>query len=73
MRGQSRKFTWGSYITPYFYPLSEQINNALSAGFMLSYFEDIKMDTDSKKFNLQYQLYRLPYMLLLGFKKPGQL
>jgi ubiquinone/menaquinone biosynthesis C-methylase UbiE len=68
-RSQERKFTWGLHITPYFYPLSEQINNALQAGFTLTYFEDIKMGEDSKKFNLQYQLYRVPYMLLLEFKK----
>ncbi len=64
-----KNFVWGKNLKPHFYPLSEQINNALSAGFTLTHFEDLKMDKDSGKFNLNYQLYRFPHILLLEFKR----
>jgi SAM-dependent methyltransferase len=64
-----KDFVWGTHIKPHFYPLSEQVNNALRVGFKLTYFEDLKVDKDSDKFNLNYQLYRFPYILLLEFEK----
>ena len=72
LRTEDRKFKWGNFLTPYFYPLSEQINTALSAGFALTHYDDLAVSHDSPKFNLQYQLYRFPYILLLEFKKSVQ-
>ncbi len=66
---RERKFSWGT-LNPYFYPLSEQINNLLNAGFVLNYFQDLEIKKDSKNFDLNYQLYRFPYILLLEFSKP---
>jgi SAM-dependent methyltransferase len=70
LRRQTRKFAWGNFLTPYFYPLSEQVNNALNVSFALRYFQDLSSETDSKQFNMIYQLYRQPTMLLLEFVKP---
>lgn len=64
-----KDFTWGKNLKPHFYPLSEQINNVLAAGFTLTHFEDLKVEKDSGKFNLNYQLYRFPHILLVEFKK----
>ncbi len=65
-----KDFVWGKHLKPHFYPLSEQINNVLSAGFNLTHFQDLKSLEDSPSFNLQYQLHRFPHILLLEFKRP---
>lgn len=61
--------TWGSPATSYTQSLEYYISNCIEAGFTLSHFGEIKTAQDSGKFNLQYQLYRFPLMLLLEFKK----
>lgn len=55
-----------------FHSLPELINNILAAGFNLTYFEDIKTPKDSGEFNLRYQLYRFPVLLLMEFEKPAR-
>ncbi len=67
---QDRAFRWNSRLTSRFYPLSEQINNLLGAGFALTHMEDLVSRTDSPAFNATYQLHRFPTILLLKFKKP---
>jgi SAM-dependent methyltransferase len=64
-----RGFGWGKDIDSNFYTLPEYLAWAKNAGFELLKLEDIQAGSDSKKFNLQYQLYRFPYILLLGFRK----
>jgi SAM-dependent methyltransferase len=64
-----RRFNWGSSISSNFYTLPEYISWVLAAGFELVKLDDIQAETDSKKFNLQYQLHRFPYILLLEFHK----
>ncbi len=64
-----RKFGWGDNITSHFYSLAEYINWAVDNGFALTQMREIQAKTDSPNFNLQYQLYRFPYILLLEFKK----
>ena len=68
LRKQTRKFSWGA-LSPYFYPLSEQVNTALACGFTLKFLDDLQSENDSKKFDLTYRLYRYPYLLLLEFAK----
>lgn len=65
-----RAFNWNSRLTSRFYPLSEQINNLLGAGFTLTHMEDLASKTDSPTFNATYQLHRFPTILLLKLKKP---
>ncbi len=64
-----KDFVWGKHLKPHFYALSEQINNALEAGFNLKHFKDLKSLEDSPSFNLQHQLHRFPHILLLEFQK----
>jgi ubiquinone/menaquinone biosynthesis C-methylase UbiE len=63
------EFLWNEEFTSYFYPLSTQINNALAAGLEFSYIEDAYSEKDSKSFDTNYQLYRLPISLILKFRK----
>lgn len=65
----TRRFSWGDNITSHFYTLPEYINWAQNAGFQLQSLTDIEAEKDSEKFNLQYQLYRYPYILMLAFIK----
>ena len=65
-----RAFKWNSRLTSRFYPLSEQINNLLGAGFTLTHMQDLVSRTDSPTFNATYQLHRFPTILLLKLKKP---
>ncbi len=53
--------------TSYFKALTEYINPALENGFNLNFYQELKSLDDSKHFNLQYQLYRFPLLLLLEF------
>lgn len=50
-----------------FQPLAELLNNFIESGFCLTYFEDLKSPRDSGSFNLKYQLYRFPIILLMEF------
>ncbi len=55
--------------TSRFYSLEDHINSVTKNNFTLTNFVEIRSDTDSPKFNLRYQLYRYPLLLLLEFKK----
>lgn len=59
-------------ITSNFYLLEGYLQAAQRAGLALSFKQEIKSDRDSKKFDLNYQLYRYPLLLLLEFKKIPQ-
>ncbi len=65
----SKKMSWDKSYSGYFYPLSEQTKNANQAGFALTQLQEVRSETDSKEFNLQYQLYRYPLFVLLDFRK----
>ena len=65
----SREFTWNETFTSYFYPIAEQISLTLKNNFSLAGYEDLKMDSDSTTFDMQYQLFRFPIIVLLSFKK----
>ena len=58
-------------INSNFYPLSEYITKARGTGFTLVDMEELRSKTDSKYFDLNYQLYRYPLLLLLEFAKPN--
>ena len=66
---KNRQFVWRNNIPGYFYPLSEQINNALVAGFSLNFIHEVTIDDDSPHFDLRYRLFRFPVFLFLEFKK----
>ncbi len=67
-----REFNKGkTVIESHFYPLSEYITKARGAGFILVDMEELRSKTDSPNFDLQYQLYRYPLLLLLEFAKPN--
>lgn len=55
--------------TSRYYSLEDHINSVTKNNFVLTNFVEIRSDTDSPKFNLQYQLYRYPLLLLLEFNK----
>jgi SAM-dependent methyltransferase len=67
-----REFNNGkTKISSNFYPLSEYIIKARSGGFTLVDIEELRSEKDSPNFDLNYQLYRYPLLLLLEFAKPG--
>jgi SAM-dependent methyltransferase len=68
-RNENKKFVWNKVLTHYFYSLPEHINSALSAGFNLSFMEDLKSDKDSSNYDFNYRLYRFPIILLLELTK----
>ncbi len=68
----SNAFQWNKKMTSRFYPLSQQINNILKSGFMLTFFQELESTADSKQFNAQYQLHRFPLILLFKFQKPSK-
>jgi len=63
------EFLWNNEFTSYFYPLSTQINNALTSGLELSYMEDAHSEDDSNNFDTNYQLHRFPISLILKYRK----
>lgn len=67
-----REFKKGETIASHFYKLADYLTAARSAGFGLKTLEEISSATDDSKFNLRYQLYRYPLLLLLGFGKTAQ-
>ena len=69
LRSQPRKFSWNNTFTAYFYPLSEYFQGALRNNLSVAGYEDLYAPSDSKTFNLSYQLHRFPTMLTLVFKK----
>lgn len=64
-----REFGKGNKISSHFYPLSSYLNAAKDAGLKLKEIKEIKSVIDSQKFDLQYQLYRYPLILLVEFTK----
>ena len=67
--GSDKSYLWNEVLKSRFYPLSEHLNNFIKANFVLNYYEDIKTQKDASGFNLNYQLFRVPIILLLEFKK----
>jgi SAM-dependent methyltransferase len=58
-----------SKIYSYFYTLDDYINAATASGFSFATRDDIRSNTDSPNFDLNYQLFRYPLFQLLEFKK----
>lgn len=58
-------------IASFHYNLSDYILAAESAGLKLKKSDGIMSHTDSKNFDLNYQLYRYPLLLLLELEKVG--
>ncbi len=56
--------------TSHSYSLPDHITTITKAGFQLNDLTELRTTEDSPDFNLQYQLYRYPLILLLEFKKP---
>lgn len=50
-------------------PLEQYINEAVKYNFTLTHFAELKSETDSTEFNLQYQLFRYPLILMMEFEK----
>lgn len=70
MMGQSRpSFEWRPGLGSHFTPLSAHIHAASQARLTLTDMHDISADKDSPHYNLTYQLYRFPIILLLEFTK----
>ncbi len=67
---KNRDYTWTNSLNTHFYTLSEQINYFLELGLQLTYFYEFESSKDSENFNLNYQLYRYPLLLMLEFHKP---
>lgn len=67
-----RNYIWSKDKIPMrFTPLPEQINACAAAGLTLTQFLEIRSESDSKKFNLNYRAFRFPIFLLIAFKKTG--
>ncbi len=66
-----REFASGNKIPSFYYTLENYQKAAHSATLTQTALIEIKSPTDSKKFNLNYQLYRYPLLLLLEFSKVG--
>lgn len=64
-----RKFSGGANITSNFYTLEDYESAALSAGLTRPKITEIKSQTDSSKFDLNYQMFRYPLILMLQFVK----
>ena len=67
-----REFGEDVVINSYYHSLPAYINNAGAAGLKLELTLEIKSQTDSKEFGLNYQLNRYPLLTLLEFKKLAQ-
>ncbi len=64
----NRKFSNGT-IESNFYPLETYINRARNSGLIIDDYNEIKSYEDSNDFDLKYQSFRYPLILLLKFKK----
>ena len=53
----------------FFRQLEDYINLAVDNNFALTHFEEIKSVIDSKKFDLRYQMFRYPLILLIEWQK----
>jgi len=56
-------------ISSHFYPLSDYVTAASKSNIKLKANIEIKSQTDSQDFDLRYQLFRYPLLLLLEFEK----
>lgn len=61
-----------SQISSFYYTLENYLSAAAAAGFKPEQKVEIKSKQDSKKFDLNYRLFRYPLFLLLKFIKVGQ-
>jgi len=68
----NREFCPGAKIVSYYYTLNNYVQAAKNSKLEQTTIAEIKSTTDSRKFDLNYQLYRYPLLLLLEFKKIGQ-
>ena len=68
-RNIHREFGKNSTIASNYYPLADYVLSAQRGGLKLTKTLEIKSQTDSKEFDLNYQLYRYPLLLLLEFEK----
>jgi len=64
-----REFGENIKIGSYYHSLPYYIQTAKNAGLKLKQQQEIKSQTDSPNFDLTYQLYRYPLILLLEFEK----
>ncbi len=64
-----REFGKNIKIDSYYYDLAEYSDSALVAGLKLTATDKIRSQVDSTDFDLTYQLYRYPLLLLLEFCK----
>lgn len=64
-----REFGKKNFITSYHYNLSDYLTKAQASGFKLVKNIIIPAEHDSKEFDLNYQLYRYPLLLLLDLQK----
>ncbi len=64
-----REFSCRNFIPSFYYTLENYQKAARTAALTQTHLEEIKSLSDSKKFDLNYQLYRYPLLLLLEFSK----
>ncbi|HYV33252.1 MAG TPA: hypothetical protein VE973_00175, partial [Candidatus Limnocylindria bacterium] len=64
-----REFGKNVKIDSFFYSLDNYLKAGEDAGLKLNLKQEIKSQTDSSNFDLNYQLYRYPLILLLEFSK----
>ncbi len=59
----------GKKIDSHFYTMSDYLGPAGNAGLGLTKIHELKSQTDGKQFDLNYEMYRFPLILMLEFKK----
>ena len=67
----AREFSAGKTIPSFYYTIDNYQKAARSAALTQTMLEEVKSSIDSEKFDLNYQLYRYPLLLLLEFSKVG--
>ncbi len=65
----NREFNKGQTIASYFYSLNDYLTAANKAGLQHAQTTELRSQTDSLNFDLNYQMYRYPLILLLEFSK----
>lgn len=65
----TREFGKGKKIDSNYYSLKTYLQSAQLAGFQIAKKQEIKSLIDSKHFDLNYQLFRYPLLLILKFQK----
>jgi|SRR5579872_436949 len=64
-----KEFDWNEKFTSFFYPLSEQFDNAFASGWQLQKYVELYSEQDHQNFDLAYQLHRFPIILFLKYIK----